>query len=91
MWEKRNNVSFASSTDSVYFPIPFKETETASALKAIEASVVAALADLRYGERACKITIDLDRTTRFLCQAYTATVDGLGKLDTGIKSKLKGG
>ena len=89
--EKRSNVSFASSGRSIYFPVPFKETETAAALKAFEASAVSALADLKYGPQDRKITINLDRTTRFLFQAYLATVDGLGKLDKGVQSKLKGG
>lgn len=34
-------VSFNSSHDQVYFPIPFKETETLAALKGVEGSVSA--------------------------------------------------
>ena len=89
--EKRSNVSFVSSDRSICFPIPFKEIETTSALKAFEASAVSALADLKYGPQDREITINLDKTARFLFQAYLATVDGLGKLDKGVQSKLKGG
>lgn len=72
--EKRSHVSFISSGRSVCFPIPFKEIETASALKAFEASAISALADLKYGLQDRKITINLDKTARFLFQAYLATV-----------------
>ncbi|KAL4940767.1 hypothetical protein BDV06DRAFT_230120 [Aspergillus oleicola] len=84
-------VSFTSSHDQIYFPIPFKETETLAALKGIEGSVAAAIADLRYGSTAQKrnITVNLERATAFGCQAYMAKVDGLSKLDPEVKRKLK--
>ena len=84
------NVKIVSDHDRVYFPIPLKETETASALKAVEGSVACALVDLKYGPGAREVRIDLERATCFLFQAYLATVDGLGKLDKGVKAKLKG-
>jgi hypothetical protein len=84
------NVEIVSDHDRIYFPIPFKETETASALKAVEGSVACALADLKYGPKARKVTVDLEKATCFLFQAYLATIDGLGKLDEGVKAKLKG-
>lgn len=87
-----NHVQFVANRDQPYFPIPFKETETTAALKAIEASVACLLADTRQGgvpsER--KITIDLEKTTAFLFQAYLARVGGYGKLDKEVKSLLKG-
>ncbi|KAL4797636.1 CoA-transferase family III domain-containing protein [Aspergillus venezuelensis] len=84
-------VSFTSSHDQIYFPIPFKETETLAALKGVEGSVAAAIADLRYGVPAQKrnITVNLERATAFGCQAYMAKVDGLSKLDPEVKKKLK--
>ncbi|KAL4955348.1 CoA-transferase family III domain-containing protein [Aspergillus filifer] len=84
-------VSFTSSHDQIYFPIPFKETETLAALKGVEGSVAAAIADLRYGAPAQKrnITVNLERATAFGCQAYMAKVDGLSKLDPEVKKKLK--
>jgi hypothetical protein len=90
--ELRNNVRFKSARDSPYFPVPFKETETGAALKAIEGSLAAALADLKAGGQRSdrNVTIDLEKTTAFLFQAYLATVDGLEKLDPAVKAKLKG-
>ncbi|KAI6278252.1 hypothetical protein MCOR14_010556 [Pyricularia oryzae] len=86
----KSNVGFCASRDFPYFPIPFKETETTAVLKAVEAAVAAAILDARNGvdvER--RITIDLERTTAFLFQAYLATVGGLGKLDPEVKHLLK--
>ncbi|KAL3474590.1 CoA-transferase family III domain-containing protein [Aspergillus californicus] len=83
-------VSFESSHDQVYFPIPFKETETLAALKGIEGAVAAAIADLRYGPAQKRsVKINLERATAFGCQAYMAKVDGLSKLDPEVKKKLK--
>jgi len=82
-------VKFGSDYDQVYFPIPFKETETAAALKAVEGGMACLLADLECGERGRVLGVGLEKTTNFLFQAYLATVDGLGKLDPAIKSKLK--
>lgn len=85
-------VSFSTSHNEIYFPIPFKETETLAALKALEGSVAAALADLRFGRakepRAVQVT--LEGATAFGCQAYMAKIDGLSKLDPNVKAKLKG-
>lgn len=87
----KDRVNFSSSTDEIYFPIPFKETETMAALKAVEACVAAALADVRYGHQDRKIQISLEKATCFGFQAYLATLDGFGKLAPGVKSKLKKG
>lgn len=86
-------VSFSSSHNEIYFPIPFKETETLAALKGVEGSVAAALADLRFGHgaRPRSVEVSLEGATAFGCQAYMAKVDGLSKLDPGVKAKLKGG
>ena len=86
------NVCFKATRDLPYFPIPFKETETASALKAIEGVTAAALATLKDGAptREPVVTVDLEKTTAFLFQTYLATVGGLGKLDPQVKSLLKG-
>lgn len=83
------NVEFTSDRDMIYFPIPFKETETTAALKGVEALVASALADLKYGKQARKIEVDLEQTTCFLFQTYLSTIDGMGKYDAGIKAKLK--
>ncbi|KAL4911026.1 hypothetical protein BDW74DRAFT_142295 [Aspergillus multicolor] len=87
----QDSVSFNSTHDKIYFPIPFKETETLAALKGVEGSVAAAIADLRYGPATEKrnVKINLERATAFGCQAYMAKVDGLSKLDPEVKKKLK--
>ncbi|GCB22125.1 succinyl-CoA--L-malate CoA-transferase beta subunit [Aspergillus awamori] len=89
--ESKDAVSFSSTHDEVYFPIPFKETETLAALKGVEGSVAGAIADLRYGpsEQKRNVKISLERATAFGCQAYMAKVDGLSKLDPEVKKKLK--
>ncbi|KAI2788806.1 hypothetical protein POX_e06827 [Penicillium oxalicum] len=91
VYENRESVSFSSSHDEIYFPIPFKETETLAALKGIEGSVAAAIADLRFGRCAQprRIQVSLEGATAFGCQAYMAKIDGLSKLDPNVKSKLK--
>jgi hypothetical protein len=86
-----NCVQFTSSTGGkqVYFPSPLKETEVGAALKAVEASIAAAIADLKYGQRQRKIMVDLEGTTRFLFSTYTSTVGGMSKSNPNVKSKLK--
>jgi len=88
--ENRDKVSFYSSHDQIYYPIPFKETETLAALKGVEGSVAAALADLRYGAPSQNIRVSLEKATAFGCQAYMAKLDGLSKLDPAVKARLKG-
>lgn len=88
---RTENVKFEAKRTLPYFPIPFKETETTAALKAVEASVAAELADLKAGQDSQRaIRIDLEKTTAFLFQAYLATVGGKGKLDPDVKRLLKG-
>ncbi|GKU11675.1 caib baif family enzyme [Fusarium langsethiae] len=89
--ELRDSIEFTSGRDAPYFPIPFKETETTAALKAFEGAVACLLASSVAGEsHTRKMNINLEKTTAFLCQAYMAKVGGLGKLDPGVKAKLKG-
>lgn len=90
-WAKRADIDFVASRDQPYFPVPFKETEVAAALKAVEAAVAALLADQADGEQTSrKITVNLEKTTAFLFQAYLAKIGGLGKLDAGVGKLLKG-
>lgn len=88
----KGNVRFKAHRDFPYFPAPFKETETTAALKAIEGCLASALIDLREGgqRKNRKVTIDLEKATAFLFQAYLATVGELGKLDPNVKTMLKG-
>jgi hypothetical protein len=70
-------------------PCPFRQLEAAVALKAVEVAVANAIGKERF-EYLQEVTIDLQHGIQFLLMAYIATVDGLGKLDKGVKSKLKG-
>ena len=89
--ERQDAVSFSSTHDEIYYPIPFKETETLAALKGVEGSVAGAIADLRYGSSQKRnVKVSLERATAFGSQAYMAKVDGLSKLDPEVKKKLKG-
>ncbi|KAF6842774.1 CoA-transferase family III [Colletotrichum musicola] len=91
--EKVRSARLTSNRDLPYFPIPFKETELASALKAVEGGVAAALAATKFGDGSGAsgrgVTVSLDKSTAFLIQAYMATVGGYGKLDREAKSFLK--
>ncbi|KAK2630317.1 hypothetical protein QTJ16_001137 [Diplocarpon rosae] len=88
-----DEVTLTTATDGtqIYFPCPFKETEATVALKSVEASAVAALAQLRYSNGIPKrnIQVDLERTATFLFSTYIATIAGMGKQDPDVKSKLK--
>lgn len=90
--ELKKDVRFKAHRDLPYFPTPFKETETGAALKGVEGLLAAALAHLKDGGKRNhrNVTIDLEKTTAFLFQAYLATVGGLGKLDPDVKTMLKG-
>ncbi|KAJ6122796.1 CoA-transferase family III [Penicillium capsulatum] len=83
--------SLCGHHNEIYFPIPFKETETLAALKGTEGSVAAAIADLRFGpgSQPRGVRVSLEAATAFGCQAYMAKLDGLSKLDPAVKSKLK--
>ncbi|TGO23410.1 hypothetical protein BPAE_0133g00080 [Botrytis paeoniae] len=85
------HVTYTTATDGtqIYFPCPFKETEATVALKSVEASVVAAIADLRYGDEKRKIEINLEQTATFLFSTYIATIAGMNKQHPDVKSKLK--
>jgi hypothetical protein len=84
------NLATATNGSQIYFPCPFKETEATVALKSIEASAIAAIADLRFGEKRRVIEINLEQTACFLFSTYIATIGGLWKQDKDVKAKLKG-
>jgi hypothetical protein len=84
-------VHITANRDFPYFPIPFKETETTAALKAVEGCLASVLSTLRYGFASPpRVIVSLEKTTAFLFQAYLATVGGFGKLDPEVKPLLKG-
>jgi hypothetical protein len=83
-------VNFSTAnTGSPYFPSPLKQTEAISALKAVEAGVASAIADLHDGPKSRHIEVDLERATAFLFSTYLATVGGLNKSDPEVKKLLK--
>lgn len=86
------DVTFGSSGygDDIGLPCPLKETEAVMALKAVEASTVAAITDLRFGTDKRDIRISIERATCFLFAAYLSTVNGMAKGDPNVNSKLKG-
>jgi hypothetical protein len=85
----KTNFSTAN-TGSPYFPCPLKQTEMISALKAVEAGVASAIADLHHGRGARTVNIDLERATAFLFSAYLTTVGNMNKSSPNVKSLLKG-
>ncbi|CAK7228711.1 hypothetical protein SBRCBS47491_006998 [Sporothrix bragantina] len=96
----QTQTTFTADVDFPYFPIPFKESETAAALKAIEASFAVALQNTKSSgapgqkqqqqqPQAGRIVINHEKTTAFLFQAYLAKVGAYGKLDREVKQYLK--
>ncbi|KAJ6781467.1 hypothetical protein PWT90_02671 [Aphanocladium album] len=88
---RQNKVNFTAERDQPYFPIPFKETETTAALKAIEGTLAALLAETCDNgiTKEAEVNVNLEKTTAFLFQAYLARVGGLGKLDKQVRELLK--
>ncbi|KNG48515.1 CoA-transferase family III [Stemphylium lycopersici] len=84
------NTRFSTAnTGSPYFPSPLKQTEAISALKAVEAGVASAIADLHDDQRQRNVAIDMERATAFLFSTYLATVGGLDKANPQVKKLLK--
>lgn len=79
-----------ANTGSPYFPSPLKQTEAITALKAVEAGVASAIADLKGGSKTRSIDVDLERATAFLFSTYLATVGGMDKAHPKVKKLLKG-
>ena len=79
-----------ANTGSPYFPSPLKQTEAITALKAVEAGVASAIADLQDGGKTRSIDVDLERATAFLFSTYLATVGGMDKAHPKVKKLLKG-
>jgi hypothetical protein len=72
-----NDVVFQTSKPELpAFPCPLKQTEAIAALKAVEASVAASIANLRYGAKQRRLVVDVDSSSCFLFSTYLATVAG---------------
>jgi hypothetical protein len=89
--ESLSHVQFKPPQSGIpYFPCGLKESEAISALKAVEAATVAAVANVRWEPQEREAVVDMDRAACFLFSAYLATVRGLHKSDPSVKSCLKG-
>ncbi|GLB03921.1 hypothetical protein AtubIFM57258_009636 [Aspergillus tubingensis] len=86
-----SQVQFYSDSDTIYYPIPFKVTETLAALKGIEGALAALIADLQSGTKPHerKTTINLERATLFGFQALVTKIDGYSRSDPEVKRYLK--
>ncbi|OJI85521.1 hypothetical protein ASPTUDRAFT_927054 [Aspergillus tubingensis CBS 134.48] len=86
-----SQVQFYSYSDTVYYPIPFKVTETLAALKGIEGALAALIADLQSGTKPHerKTTINLERATLFGFQALAMKINGYSRSDPEVKRYLK--
>jgi hypothetical protein len=89
LFNHARRVKFSAVQDEIFFPCPFKQTETISVLKGLGAAFAASLADVQYGEQERDIEITLERSARYLLGSYLFSIDGLTKLDENVKSKLK--
>jgi hypothetical protein len=72
------------------FPVPLKENEATGALKAVEAGIALAIADLASGQEKRAATVNLERASCFLFSTYLATIGGFDKGNTKSKALLKG-
>lgn len=52
--------------DTIVLPCVMKEVEASAALKAVEAGIAAAIAEVRYGQKEKDIEVDMDRAAAFL-------------------------
>ena len=87
------DVSFSSPSPcgaALQFPCPLREQEATAAIKALEACVVAAIADLQYGAKPRHINVDMEKIACFIMSAYLTTIDGLGKGDLRVRDRIPG-
>jgi hypothetical protein len=85
------NVLFSSPSPcgaALQFPCPLREQEATAAVKALEACIVAAMADIRYGVKPRPIYVDTEKIACFLMSAYLTTIDGLSKGDLRVGEKI---
>jgi hypothetical protein len=89
--QRIRHVSFTNAYGGIPdFPCPFKETEAIGALKAVEAGIASAIADLALGQQGRKVVVDLERASCFLFSTYLATIGGCDKGNPKSKPLLKG-
>ncbi|KAL1835456.1 hypothetical protein VTJ49DRAFT_6677 [Mycothermus thermophilus] len=81
-------MSSSGEGDQLFFPTPLREQEVAAAIKALEASTAAAVAEARYGTRCRRIRVDSDKVAAFLMSAYITTLDGMDKSDPRVRARI---
>jgi len=81
--------TFTNESNPILLPTPFRHIEAAGALKCIEGAIANLIGMERFGYKQ-DVTIDLQHSTLFLLMAYISTIEGLGKQDKAVRTKLKG-
>ena len=85
------HVSFTSPPevqDFPLFPCSVRQQEATSAIRALEASIAAALGDLRYGPAQRQAQVDVAKIGCYLMSAYITTIDGLDKSNPKIRDRI---
>jgi hypothetical protein len=75
--------------DQIGLPCPFKETEAISALKAVEAGLVATITNLQDGHKARRISLNVERSACSLFDVYLSAIEGVFKGDPNARAKLR--
>ncbi len=71
-------------------PTPWRETEAITAMKALEASIALAIANIRYPHlHSQKASVETDHASLCLFMSYLSTVNGFGKWDKRSLPYLK--
>ncbi|KAI9934627.1 hypothetical protein ASPWEDRAFT_44070 [Aspergillus wentii DTO 134E9] len=85
------NAVFTTIHNIIYYPIPYKVTETLAALKGIEGCIASAIANLQHPpeDNQRTVTVNLEKATIFGFQAIMAKVDGSSHGHPDVKAKLK--
>jgi hypothetical protein len=85
-----NRVKFEGKGEIVV-PVPFHETESIAALKAVESLLAIAIAQKRFGAEAESVTstIDCDHATLGLFLCYISSVNGYKKWDKESEQYLQ--
>jgi hypothetical protein len=87
----KERVCFNLTHDQIYYPIPLQVTETLAALKGVEGTVAAALADTRFGpSQERKARVNLERATAFGFKSLVVKMDNMSRVCPEVKAKLKG-
>ena len=76
--------------DAVLFPCPLKQQDAVGAIKALEACMAKALAQLQDSDRQGCISVDMMKVACFISSAYITTVNSYSKADGEVRRYLPG-